>query len=106
MAQFEPHVVRHSDAATPHYSVRFIGDTGESVTVECRIAANEGEPGRDEIIEAAYEIVSRLADQSAGTERRRASSVTMASPGSGLSRPIEETEARTHTSEGCDRGTG
>lgn len=105
MAQFEPHVIHHSDAATPHYSVQFIGDAGENVTVECRLAAREDAYGRDEVIEAAYEIVSRVASQGTGDERRTTSHETIASPAGGLSRPVGETEARTHTSEGADRGT-
>ena len=105
MARFEPHVIHHSDAATPHYSVQFIGDAGESVTVECHISSDAGEPAREDIIEAAYEIVSRLSGQATGEERRRTSSETVARTGSGLSRAVDQPEAETHTSEGQDRGT-
>ncbi|APH70418.1 hypothetical protein [Aquibium oceanicum] len=105
MAQFEPHVIHHSDAANPQYSVQFIGDAGESVTVECRLSAREEAYSRDDVVEAAYEIVSRLGRQATGQERRMTASETVASRDAGLSRPVGETEARTHTSEGADRGT-
>lgn len=105
MAQFEPHVIHHSDAATPHYTIRFIGDAGESVTVECHIDSRGGDPDRNDVIAAAYEVVTRVASQASGTERRRTPAETFASPSSGLSRPVDEPEGATHTSEGRDRGT-
>lgn len=106
MPRFETHVVRHGDAATPHYSVRFVAGDGESVTTEFHLAAGqEGEPSREKVLDAAWDIVSRLAEQAPGRSERQTPVETSASPSAGLSRSVGETEADTHGSEGRDTGT-
>jgi hypothetical protein len=105
MSTFAPQVVRHGDAATPHYSVRFLGNDGESVTVEFRLERREGEADRAAIVEAAREVVERLAREASGGLRRQTPRITHATPGDGLSRRVDETEAQTHGSEGRDAGT-
>jgi hypothetical protein len=106
MPTFEPHVIQHSDAATPHYSVRFLGNDGESVTVEFRLEARGGaDPDRPAIIDAAREVVARLASEAQGDLPRRTPQQTVATSGDGLSRRAGETEAKTHSSEGRDTGT-
>jgi hypothetical protein len=112
MDRFEAHIIRRSVAASPHYTVRFLAGDGESVTVEFHQPASDAgqEPERQTILDAARAIVSRLADQSAeqpGADdaRKEEPAKTIASPSAGLSRPVDETEADTHGSEGRDTGT-
>ena len=112
MDRYEAHIIRRSDAASPHYTVRFLADNGESVTVEFhqQTDGNGQEPERQAILDTAWAIVSRLAQQASGHPAPdrgpdEALAKTVASPSSGLSRPVNETEADTHGSDGRDTGT-
>ncbi|MDN2578489.1 hypothetical protein [Aquibium sp. ELW1220] len=106
MPRFEAHIVRHGDAATPHFSVRFIAGDGESVTADFHLAAAQDvEPSRETVLDAAWDIVSRLAQQAPERQERRTPVQTTASRSAGLSRAVGETEADTHGSEGRDTGT-
>jgi hypothetical protein len=105
MSRHDPHVIRHGDAATPHYFVRFLAGDGESVMVEFHLNAGGADPERETVVDAAWEIVSRLSREAPDRLRRRTSATTAASPAAGLSRPTAETEAETHSSEGRDTGT-
>lgn len=97
----DPQVVRHGDAAKPHYSVRYLPGDGESVTIEFGMELQDGrEPDREAVIEQARKILGRTASVS---DRRR--NATTASPSAGLSRPVSQTEDAIHTSEGRDTGT-
>jgi hypothetical protein len=102
MPSFESRVTRLNDMGSSRFRVEFIGDKGESVAVECVAPQTDGgEPSREQVIEAAR----RLAREVAEPGREAAPERTVASVASGLSRPVDETEARTHSSEGRDRGT-
>lgn len=101
MPAFENRVVRLNDAGAPRYRVEFIGDQGQSVAVECLAPQSDGEePSRDEIIEQARKLAGEAADPGEETPAR-----TYVGATTGLSRPVDETEGRTHSSEGRDRGT-
>lgn len=101
MSRFESKVTRHADTAVPRYRVDFIGEGGESISVECAVPDEGDAPHRDEIVEAARRLLRSAADgrDGAGDER------TAVPPAGGLSRPVEQTEDRIHVSDGRDRGT-
>lgn len=106
MSSFETHVVRHGDAAAPHYSVRFLSAGGESVTVEFHLDAGPaGDPGRGTVLDAAWGIVSRLAEEAPHGPHGLTPERSVTSTSAGLSRPVGETEADTHGSGGRDTGT-
>ena len=67
MARFESRVTRHSDTPTPRYRVDFIGDTGESVSVECDAPGVEGPAARDEVVEAARRLARAVVDDAPAT---------------------------------------
>jgi hypothetical protein len=62
MARFESRVTRHSDTPTPRYRVDFIGETGESVSVECDAPGAEGPAAREEVVEAARRLARAVVD--------------------------------------------
>ena len=102
MSSFESRVIRLNDTGAPRFRVEFIGDKGESVAVECATPESEGdEPSREQVIDEARRVAREVAEQ----DRDETPGRTVASMATGLSRPVEETEARTHSSEGRDRGT-
>jgi hypothetical protein len=104
MPSFESRVVRLNDTGVPRFRVEFIGDNGDSVSVDCASPQAEGdEPSREQIVAEARRIARSLdePDAAGGDASRTAAEPT---PG-GLMRPVEQTEARTHTSDGRDRGT-
>lgn len=103
MPSFESRVVRLNDTGVPRFRVEFIGDNGDSVSVECASPQPEGdEPSREQIVAEARRVARSLGepDGASGEPER-----TLAGPTTGLSRPADQTEARTHSSEGRDRGT-
>ena len=67
MARFESRVTRHSDTPTPRYRVDFIGDTGESISVECDAPGAEGPAARDEVVEAARRLARAVVDDAPAT---------------------------------------
>lgn len=79
MARFESRVTRHSDTPTPRYRVDFIGDTGESISVECDAPGAEGPAARDEVVEAARRLARAVVDDAPAT----------APAGGGWSHPAE-----------------
>lgn len=103
MPSFESRVVRLNDTGVARFRVEFIGDNGDSVSVECASPQPEGnEPSREQIVAEARRVARSL-DEAEGPSGE--SERTVAGPMTGLSRPVEQTEARTHSSNGRDRGT-
>lgn len=100
MPRFENKVTRHADSPSPHYRVDFSGEEGETISVECRMPQDGRKPSRDEVIDEARRLL-RAASGDANDSQQE----TIASPANGLTRPIEETEDRTHVSDGRDFGT-
>ncbi len=104
MPSFESRVVRLNDTGVPRFRVEFIGDNGDSVSVDCASPQAEGdEPSREQIVAEARRIACSLDDRDT-TGDDPARTATAQAP-EGLMRPVEQTEARTHTSDGRDRGT-
>lgn len=101
MTAYESKVTRLTDTGSARFLVEFIGDNGESVSVECAPPPGVDEPTREEIVEEAR----KLASAAGGKDAPAAQSATYAAPAAGLMRPPAETEARIHTSDGRDRGT-
>lgn len=101
MPSFESRVTRLSDTGAVRFRVEFIGDKGESVAVECLAPHPDGEePSRDELVDNARRIAAEVAAARGSRE-----SGTAAGASDGLTRPVEDTEAKTHSSEGRDWGT-
>lgn len=100
MPRFESKVTRHTDSPSPHYRVDFIGEEGETISVECRMPPDGQEPSRDAVIDRARQMLRAAWGDGDGPQER-----TTASSANGLSRPPEETEDRTHVSDGRDLGT-
>lgn len=105
MPRFTSEVVRHGDAAAPHYSVRFLGGDGETVTVELHLASADGDPDRQTVLDAARAILARLVADARDSRIDQPRSGSVGSPSAGLSRAASETEADTHGSDGRDTGT-
>ena len=104
MTSFESRVIRLNDTGIPRFRVEFIGDHGDSVSVECAPPQPDGDdPSREQIIAEARRVAGSLSgvDNPRDTPER---TVAESAP-IGLTRPVEQTEARVHTSEGRDKGT-
>jgi hypothetical protein len=65
MAKFEAIVTRHTDTPLPRYRVDFIGDDGDSVSVECSVRAGH-DPSREQVVDEARHLLRRIADDGTG----------------------------------------
>ena len=103
MPSFESRVVRLNDTGVTRFRVEFIGDNGDNISVECASPQAEGdEPSREQIVAEARRVARSLGEPNGFAKEP---DPTEAGPTTGLSRPADQTEARTHSSEGRDRGT-
>jgi hypothetical protein len=99
MPVYETRIERRSDSGAPRFSVHFIDESGYGVTADCLFAEGE-EPTHDEIVRMARRRIEAIIQ-----DRPFSPPQTHTDAAGGLSRSPEETEERTHTSEGRDRGT-